>query len=143
MPARLADTAVDFESLREVGAIMGSGGLVALDPLTGNTAWKFMPQAPSGNGTSPLGAAPTVIPGVVFEGSTNGMLYAVAADSGKELWSFDTSQTFDTVNKVSAHGGAIATSGAVVVDGMLFVGSGYAVGSGATAGNALLAFEVR
>jgi NADH-quinone oxidoreductase subunit F len=31
VPARLADTPVDYESLREVGAIMGSGGLVVLD----------------------------------------------------------------------------------------------------------------
>jgi NADH-quinone oxidoreductase subunit F len=31
VPARLVDTPVDFESLREVGAIMGSGGLVVLD----------------------------------------------------------------------------------------------------------------
>jgi NADH-quinone oxidoreductase subunit F len=31
IPASLADTPVDFESLREVGAIMGSGGLVVLD----------------------------------------------------------------------------------------------------------------
>ncbi len=31
VPARLADTRVDYESLREVGAIMGSGGLVVLD----------------------------------------------------------------------------------------------------------------
>jgi NADH-quinone oxidoreductase subunit F len=31
VPARLADTSVDFESLREIGAIMGSGGLVVLD----------------------------------------------------------------------------------------------------------------
>jgi NADH:ubiquinone oxidoreductase subunit F (NADH-binding)/NADH:ubiquinone oxidoreductase subunit E/NAD-dependent dihydropyrimidine dehydrogenase PreA subunit len=31
VPARLMDTPVDFESLREVGAIMGSGGLVVLD----------------------------------------------------------------------------------------------------------------
>ena len=31
VPARLADTSVDYESLREVGAIMGSGGLVVLD----------------------------------------------------------------------------------------------------------------
>jgi NADH-quinone oxidoreductase subunit F len=31
VPARLADTTVDYESLREVGAIMGSGGLVVLD----------------------------------------------------------------------------------------------------------------
>lgn len=31
VPARLADTPVDFESMRDVGAIMGSGGLVVLD----------------------------------------------------------------------------------------------------------------
>ena len=31
VPARLADTSVDFESLREIGAIMGSGGLVVFD----------------------------------------------------------------------------------------------------------------
>ncbi len=31
VPARLADTRVDYDSLREVGAIMGSGGLVVLD----------------------------------------------------------------------------------------------------------------
>jgi NADH-quinone oxidoreductase subunit F len=31
IPARLADTPVDYESLRDVGAIMGSGGLVVMD----------------------------------------------------------------------------------------------------------------
>ncbi len=31
VPARLADTPVDYESLRDIGAIMGSGGLVVLD----------------------------------------------------------------------------------------------------------------
>jgi NADH-quinone oxidoreductase subunit F len=31
IPARLGDTPVDFEALRELGAIMGSGGLVVLD----------------------------------------------------------------------------------------------------------------
>jgi NADH:ubiquinone oxidoreductase subunit F (NADH-binding)/NADH:ubiquinone oxidoreductase subunit E/NAD-dependent dihydropyrimidine dehydrogenase PreA subunit len=31
IPARLADTPVDYDSLREIGAIMGSGGLVVLD----------------------------------------------------------------------------------------------------------------
>jgi NADH-quinone oxidoreductase subunit F len=34
VPARLADTPVDFESLRDIGAIMGSGGLVVLDDTT-------------------------------------------------------------------------------------------------------------
>ncbi len=118
----------------------GAVGLLALEPATGKLAWKFAPSAPSGNGTSPLGAAPTAIAGVVFEGSTNGMLYAVSAADGRALWSFDTARMFDTVNKVPAHGGAIATSGAVVVGGRVFVGSGYAVGNGATGGNVLLAF---
>jgi len=121
----------------------GGTGLVAMDPATGDTVWQFQPDAPGGNGTSSLGAAPTVIPGVVFEGSTNGMLYAVAADTGEELWSFDTAQALPTVNDVdSAHGGAIASSGAVVVDGQVFVGSGYGISSGAQAGNLLLAFAV-
>ncbi len=31
VPARLADTPVDYESLRDIGAIMGSGGMVVLD----------------------------------------------------------------------------------------------------------------
>ncbi|MDD5351308.1 MAG: NAD(P)H-dependent oxidoreductase subunit E, partial [Chthoniobacteraceae bacterium] len=34
VPARLADTPVDYESLGSVGAIMGSGGLVVLDETT-------------------------------------------------------------------------------------------------------------
>ena len=51
-------------------------------------------------------------------------------------------QEFQTVNKVTARGGAIATSGAVVVDGMVYIGSGYAISSGASGGNVLLAFAV-
>ncbi len=121
---------------------LGTGGLAAIDPATGRTLWIFKPESRAASATVSLGAAPTVIPGVVFEGSNQGVLYAVSAASGKELWSFDTAKSFATVNKVTAHGGAIATSGAVAVDGMLFVGSGYAVGSGATAGNLLLAFGV-
>jgi polyvinyl alcohol dehydrogenase (cytochrome) len=121
---------------------LGTGGLAAIDPATGRTIWLFKPESREASGTVSLGAAPTVIPGVVFEGSNQGVLYAVSAANGKELWSFETARSFETVNKVTAHGGAIATSGAVAVDGMLFVGSGYAVGSGATAGNLLLAFGV-
>src|SRR6266704_2267430 len=101
------------------------------------------PPAPDGGGRGgALGAAPTVIPGVVFEGASDGKLYAVSAADGKQLWEFNTAQPFDTVNKVPAHGGAINTSGAVVVRGMVFVGSGYAIGSGASGGNVLLAFGV-
>ncbi|EEG77341.1 NADH-quinone oxidoreductase subunit NuoF [Dethiobacter alkaliphilus] len=34
IPAELADTAVDYESLKEIGAIMGSGGLLIMDEET-------------------------------------------------------------------------------------------------------------
>ena len=78
----------------------------------------------------------------MFEGASDGKLYAVSAADGKLLWEFDTSKPIETVNKVPAHGGAISTSGAVAVGRMLFVGSGYAVGSGASAGNLLLAFGI-
>ena len=88
-----------------------------------------------GRGTAGLGAAPTAIPGVVFQGAGDGRLFAVSAADGKQLWEFNTAQEFDTVNKVPARGGAIATAGAVVADG-------YAINSGAQAGNVLLAFGV-
>ena len=122
---------------------LGFAGLAAMKQGTGERAWLFTPpsQENGGRGGS-LGAAPTSIPGVVFEGASNGMLYALSAPDGKLLWQFNTAQTFETVNKVPAHGGAIATSGAVVVGRMVYVGSGYAVASGATAGNVLLAFGV-
>jgi polyvinyl alcohol dehydrogenase (cytochrome) len=121
----------------------GGAGLVALNPANGEQSWAFTapPATPGGRGSA-LGAAPTVIPGVVFEGAGDGKLYAISTADGKQLWEFNTAQPFDTVNKVQAHGGAISTSGAVAVGGMLFVGSGYAVGSGASAGNVLLAFGV-
>ena len=83
-----------------------------------------------------------MIPGVVFEGASDGKLYAVSAADGKLLWEFNTAQQFDTVNKVPAHGGAISTSGAVVVGGRVYVGSGYAISSAASGGNVLLAFGV-
>jgi polyvinyl alcohol dehydrogenase (cytochrome) len=116
----------------------GGAGLIAFDPATGERVWQFKPS-PVGRGSS-LGAAPTTIPGVVFTGSTNGTLYAVSAVDGKQLWSFNTAQSFDTVNKVPAHGGSIASTGAVVAGGMVFIGSGYGISSGASAGNVLLAF---
>ena len=119
----------------------GGAGLVALKPATGEIAWSFLgPPLVAGARGAGLGAAPTVIPGVVFEGAGDGHLFAVSATAGKLLWQFNTAQEFTTVNNVMARGGAIAAAGAVIVDGMVFVGSGYAVTNGATAGNVLLAF---
>jgi polyvinyl alcohol dehydrogenase (cytochrome) len=121
----------------------GGAGLVALRPDTGERAWAFTapPPATGGRGAS-LGAAPTTIPGVVFQGASNGTLYAVSAADGKQLWEFNTAQQFETVNGVRARGGAIASGGAVAVGGIVYVGSGYGISSGASGGNVLLAFGV-
>jgi polyvinyl alcohol dehydrogenase (cytochrome) len=119
---------------------MGAAGLAALLP-EGDRAWLFTAPQVDGHGAS-LSAAPTAIPGVVFEGSSDGRLFALSPADGKLLWQFNTLQNFDTVNKVPAHGGDIHTSGAVVVDGMVFISSGYGLMSGASGGNVLLAFAV-
>jgi polyvinyl alcohol dehydrogenase (cytochrome) len=127
---------------RQVYYGMGAAGLGGIQSADGKTAWVFTAPGPGGRGTAALGAAPTAIPGVVFQGSSDGRVFAVSATDGKQLWEFNTAQDFDTVNKVPARGGAIATSGAVIVDGMVYVASGYAINTGAQAGNVLLAFGV-
>ena len=114
---------------------LGAPGLVALKPDTGQTVWTF-------NGGGSMGAAPTVIPGVVFESSGNGRLFAVSTADGKQIWDFNTNQEFQTVNKVPAHGGAISVSGASVAGGMVFISSGYAISSAASGGNVVLAFSI-
>jgi polyvinyl alcohol dehydrogenase (cytochrome) len=121
----------------------GAAGLVAVTPQSGEVVWSFLgPPLTAGARGTGLGAAPTVIPGVVFEGAADGRLFAVSSADGKLLWQFNTRREFKTINNVMARGGAIASSGAVVVDGMVFVGSGYAITDGSTAGNVLLAFGV-
>lgn len=116
----------------------GGSGLVALKLGTGEKVWAFKPPANGGA----LGAAPTAIPGVVFEGSSNGHLYAVSTANGQQIWEYNTAQELTTVNQIPAHGGAIAVSGPVISGGMVFVSSGYAITSGASGGNILLAFSV-
>jgi polyvinyl alcohol dehydrogenase (cytochrome) len=127
---------------RQVYYGMGAAGVGAIQSADGKTAWVFTAPGVGGRGVAALGAAPTAIPGVVFQGAGDGRLFAVSATDGKQLWEFNTAQDFDTANKVPARGGAIATAGAVIVDGMVYIASGYAINSGAQAGNVLLAFGV-
>ncbi len=57
----------------------GGAGLVALNPANGQQAWAFTaPPAVAGGRGSALGAAPTAIPGVIFEGAADGKLYAIS-----------------------------------------------------------------
>jgi len=100
----------------------GRPGLFALDPATGKDLW----YAPSFAAQS---AAPSVIPGVIFAGSTDGHERAYAAADGRVLWDFDTHQTIDV-------------SSGTIAGGMLFVMSGYVGVLGGSARDVLLAFSV-
>jgi polyvinyl alcohol dehydrogenase (cytochrome) len=120
------------------------GGITAYRLSDGRQLWKTPP--PGCGDRRPCSPAQsqavTAIPGAVFSGSIDGHLRAYAAADGKVIWDFDTARDFDTVNKVSAHGGSLDVGGPIVAGGMVFVVSGYA-GFGAMPGNVLLAFAAK
>jgi polyvinyl alcohol dehydrogenase (cytochrome) len=121
---------------------MTGGGVTALDLETAMKAWYAPLNARSGGAGPPgvsHGAATTAIPGAVLVGGSDGRLAALSTSDGRLLWSFDTARSFQTTNKVEAHGGSIGAPGPTVAGGMVFVGSGYAVIRGQP-GNVLLAF---
>jgi polyvinyl alcohol dehydrogenase (cytochrome) len=124
-----------------------AGGLYALKLTTGEEVWRWKPSCPAGqrNCLEANSAAISVMPGVVFSGTTRGMLRAYSTTDGKVLWETDTAQPFQTVNGVAAKGGAINGPGPVIVNGMVYTNSGYAylgpIG-GALPGNVLLAYGV-
>jgi len=108
--------------------------VAALRLETGELAWR---ASPADGGAAPV----SVIPGVLFFGSSAGVVYAYSTDDGKALWQFDTAREFDTVNKVKARGGAIDVGGPAVAEGMILTTSGYPT-FGGRGGNVLLAFSV-
>lgn len=120
-------------------------GLHALNVADGKIRWSSLRQNRCGDvkwQCSPGLSAPiTLIPGLVFGGSLDGLLHAYSVADGKPLWEFDTNVDFQSVNGVKAFGGTIDSAGPVVVGHQLFVNSGYAK-FGEKAGNVLLAFTV-
>ncbi|MGH9383154.1 MAG: PQQ-binding-like beta-propeller repeat protein [Vicinamibacterales bacterium] len=111
-------------------------GLAALNLETGDIAWRARPSVGGG-------APVTAIPGVVFFGASDGVVYAYSTTDGKALWQFNTARPVETVNGVEAKGGNINAAGPVVAGGMLFVPSGYSDLGGGVRGNVLLAFGVQ
>jgi polyvinyl alcohol dehydrogenase (cytochrome) len=119
---------------------LNAGGVAAVRLTDGQRVW-YTPLNSGAEKKVTHSAAATVIPGVVFVGGSDGRLWALSSGDGQPLWSFDTARTFDTVNRVPAHGGSIIAPGPTVAGGMLFVGSGYGVVA-ESPGNVLLAFGV-
>jgi polyvinyl alcohol dehydrogenase (cytochrome) len=118
---------------------LSGGGIAAVQLSTGERAW-YTKFDTDGKRVSNAAAA-SAIPGVAFVGGTDGKIHAVATADGKQIWEFNTSRDYDTVNKVPAHGGGMGSAGPTIVGGMLYVGSGYGV-IGGNPGNALLAFGI-
>ena len=125
-------------------------GLFALDPATGKDIWyaptprvqcRWRGGTPCFNAQS---AAPSVIPGVVFGGTTDGHERAYTSSDGTVLWDFDTGgQTYQTINGINAQsGGPIDVSSGTIAGGMLFLFCGYLGVLGGEANNVLLAFSV-
>jgi polyvinyl alcohol dehydrogenase (cytochrome) len=122
------------------------GGLHAVDLRTGARVWYAAPRPPACGGgrgcNAAQAAAVTVIPGVVFSGSNDGVMRAFSSKDGRVIWEFDTNREFTTVNGVPGRGASILGPGPAVAGGMLFFNSGYG-SHGGRAGNVLLAFEVQ
>jgi polyvinyl alcohol dehydrogenase (cytochrome) len=118
---------------------LSRGGAVAIRAADGKLLWRADLKAPGEQKAQSNATPVSAIPGAVLLGGTDGTLRALASDTGKVLWRFDTARSFRTVNKVAAKGGSIVSAGPVIAQGMVFVGSGYSV-LGGTPGNVLLAF---
>jgi polyvinyl alcohol dehydrogenase (cytochrome) len=119
------------------------GGMFALRLESGERVWHTppVPCGPRPRCSPAQSAAVSALPGVAFSGSYDGHLRAYSTSDGRVLWDFDTVQTYETVNGVSAHGGSLDGPGAAIGGGMLYAISGYTVGGGMS-GNVLLAFSV-
>jgi polyvinyl alcohol dehydrogenase (cytochrome) len=138
------------------GAVPGKPGVYALDPATGAVAWSApAPEAPcvyaSDKGkpshcARAQPAAPSMMPGVVFQGGLDGWFRAYDAKTGKIVWEDSTTaRTYDTVNGIRGQpGGGIDGMGATIADGMVFVASGNngAARVGSNGVNVLLAYSV-
>lgn len=126
-----------------------SPGLYALDIETGSVKWKYLhkpdcsgtrkQELRSCNSSYGMSAAALLVDGAVVQGANDGFVKVFDGLSGVVLFSFDTARSFDTINGVQGHGGAIDNASVVAGNGMLFVQSGY--GLMGVPGNLMLAFR--
>jgi polyvinyl alcohol dehydrogenase (cytochrome) len=140
-----ADAAVGYFPVSDM--LLGqelAGGLHALRLDTGAPVWEARPPRADckdpKNCVQAQSAAISLMPGVVFSGTTTGIMRAYDTKDGRVIWTYDAAQPYTTVNGVQAKGGSFNGPGPVIAGGMVFMNAGYAyLGMGA-AGNVLLAF---
>ena len=86
-------------------------------------------------------AAASIAGDVVLAGALDGRVFAFDRRNGAIRWEFATKRSFETVNGIDGHGGAIDNPGVLAVDDLVFVTSGYGM-FGQMPGNVLLVFEL-
>ncbi|MEP7313559.1 MAG: PQQ-binding-like beta-propeller repeat protein, partial [Pseudomonadota bacterium] len=126
-------------------------GLHAVDVNSGEVLWSFEAKSDcSGDravrvkgckGNTGLTGAPTVIDGVVVEGSADSLLRVFDRETGALLFTFDVARSFSTVNGVPGTGGAIDNASIVAANGYLFLNAGYGLFGGQNPGNVFLALR--
>src|SRR5206468_12158775 len=92
------------------------GGVAAIKLSDGARTWTAK-NAAAGAGNS---AAVSAIPGIVFAGSSDGTLRAIAMDDGHVLWTYNTNRDFETNNGLPASGGSMGQAGATIAGGRVF-----------------------
>ncbi len=118
-------------------------GMHALNARNGEIRWQHLREGrcPERRCSPGLSAAIIVNHDIAVAGSLDGFIEVYSLQDGKVLWSLDTWTEFDTVNGVTAKGGAIDAHGPMLAGNQLIINSGY--GSfGTRGGNVLLVFEV-
>jgi polyvinyl alcohol dehydrogenase (cytochrome) len=133
--------------------------LHALDPATGDIIWTQNIKPPCTFDPAKAGAdsaagkpldchpyyglsAPATVAGdVVFVGGLAGMYRAFDTATGKLLWETNTNISFDGINGIKGHGGAIDSNGSIISNGRVFIQSGYSMHR-QLPGNMLLQFTV-
>ena len=122
------------------------GGLTAVRLATGEQRWSTRGAPPhvrtDGSCSPAQPAAVSVIPGVVFSGTLDGVMRAYSTEDGRIIWEYASAREDTAVNGVQAKGGALNGPGPAIVGGTLFMNSGYSAIGGNGGGNVLLAFGV-
>lgn len=141
-----ADAAVGYFPVSDM--LLGqelAGGLHALRLDTGTPLWEARPPRADckdpKNCVQAQSAAISLMPGVVFSGTTTGIMRAYDTRDGRVIWTYNSDQPYTTVNGVAAKGGSFNGPGPVIAGGMVFMNSGYAYLGFGSAGNVLLAFS--
>lgn len=124
-----------------------AGGLHALRLENGEPIWEARPPRADckdpNNCVQAQSAAISLIPGVVFSGTTTGIMRAYDTKDGRVIWTYDANRPYSTVNGVPAKGGSFNGPGPVIAGGMVFMNSGYNYLGFGTPGNVLLAFTTQ